>query len=207
LSLIAGISGAVEAKTLDSVLVRVGGFVLAVAAPLPTLGQLTLGATVTLHTHLLVREDDLALYGFASAEERDLFARLLAVSGVGPRLGLALLSTLSAEALCRAILSEDIERLARTPGVGKKTAQRLVIELKGPITKMLAAYPDLAGAGGAAAGPMLPAGSSIESDAVEALTGLGYSAAEVMQALRAIPDAASLPLDELIVRALRSLAR
>ncbi len=207
MSLIAGVTGIVEAKTLDQAHIRVGGIVLAVAAPLPTLSQLTVGASATLHTHLIVREDDLALYGFASVDERELFVRLISVGGVGPRLGLAMLSTLSPDALCRAILSEDVDRLARTPGIGKKTAQRLIIELKAPLTKLMAGAPSLAGGDFAPGAAAMPADDVRDRDAVDALTGLGYSAAEATQAIRAIPDHASLSLDELIVRALRQLAR
>jgi Holliday junction DNA helicase RuvA len=205
LSLIAGLTGTVAGKTLDRVLVRVGGVVFAVAAPLQTLAQLTPGSEATLHTHLIVREDDLALFGFATEAERDLFVTLLGVSGVGARLGLALLSTLTPEAICRAIMSDDIDRLARTPGIGKKMAQRLALELKAPITKLLATTPAIAGAMGAIT-PVAP-GDTRDRDAVEALTGLGYSAAEAQTALRGIPNGAELSLDELIVRALRVLAR
>lgn len=205
MSLIAGLAGRVEAKTLDRALVRVGGITFAVAAPLPTLSQLVIGNEATLHTHLIVREDDLALYGFATAEERDLFVILLGVSGVGARLGLAMLSTHSIEALCRAILGDDIDRLARAPGIGKKMAQRIALELKAPITKFVANAPGIA----ALSGMDLPVASPTarQTDAVEALTGLGYSAAEAQAALRAIPNANDLSLDELIVKALRTLAR
>jgi holliday junction DNA helicase RuvA len=208
LSLIAALSGTIEGKTLDQALVRVGGVVFAVAAPLPTLSQLAVGKEATLFTHLIVREDDLALYGFAKTEERDLFVKLIGVSGVGARLGLAMLSTLSPEALCRAIVGEDIDRLARTPGIGKKLAQRLALELKAPLAKFLATLPagadgeDLAAIATAATSP-----GSRQEDVIDALTGLGYTAGEAQIALRSIPDASSLPLDELIVRVLRILAR
>ena len=206
MSLIAGIAGVVEAKTLDRALLRVGGITFAVAAPLPTLSQLVVGNEAALHTHLIVREDDLALYGFATAEERDLFVILLGVSGVGARLGLAMLSTHSPEALCRAILGDDIDRLSRTPGIGKKMAQRIALELKTPVTKFMANAPGIAALSGMDLPSIAPADSR-QSDAVEALTGLGYSATEAQAALRAIPNAADLSLDELIVKALRTLAR
>jgi Holliday junction DNA helicase RuvA len=206
LSLIAGLAGVVEAKTLDRVLLRVGGVTFAVAAPLPTLSQLIVGNAASLHTHLIVREDDLALYGFATAEERDLFVILLNVSGVGARLGIAMLSTHTPEALCRAILADDIDRLARTPGIGKKMAQRIALELKTPITKFMANAPGLAGMSEADI-PVAARGDTRQADAVDALTGLGYSVGEAQAALRSIPDAATLSLDELIVKALRALAR
>ncbi len=201
MSLIAGISGTVAGKTLDRALIQVGGLTFAVAAPLPTLSQLVVGSEAALHTHLIVREDDLQLYGFATTEERDLFVTLLGVSGVGARLGIAMLSTHSPEAICRAILGDDVDRLARTPGIGKKMAQRIALELKGPITKLMAGAPAMTG---------MPAASAADTrgqDAVDALTGLGYSAAEAQSALRGIPDGDTLTLDELIVRALRVLAR
>ena len=204
MSLIAGIAGTIAGKTLDRALIQVGGITFAVAAPLPTLSQLVVGNEAALHTHLIVREDDLQLYGFATTEERDLFVTLLGVSGVGARLGIAMLSTHSPEAICRAILGDDIDRLARTPGIGKKMAQRIALELKGPITKLMAGSPGMASA------TDMPAGSPADTrqqDAVEALTGLGYSAAEAQSALRGILDGDTLTLDELIVRALRVLAR
>lgn len=204
MSLIAGITGTLAGKTLQQAHVRVGGIIFAVAATLPTLSQLAINAEVTLHTHLIVREDDLALYGFSTAEERDLFTTLINVSGVGPRLGLAMLSTHTPESLCRAILAEDADRLARTPGIGKKLAQRLILELKAPITKLMAGMPlGLSEAGS----PEHLAVDTRQQDAVDALTGLGYSVSEAQAAIRQSPDAATLTLDELIVRALRVLAR
>lgn len=208
MSLIAALTGTVDGKTLDQALLRVGGVVFAVATPLPDLAALVVGSEATLYTQLIVREDDLALYGFATTEARDLFVKLLAVSGVGARLGLAMLSTHTPDALCRAIINEDIDRLARTPGIGKKLAQRLALELKTPLTKFLAGLPPQLGADGAPL-PDTPTATADarEADVVEALTGLGYNAAAAQTALRAIPDADTLSLDELIVRALRVLAR
>jgi holliday junction DNA helicase RuvA len=204
LSLIAGIAGVVAGKTLDRVLVRVGGITFAIAAPLPAISQMIVGQEVALHTYLQVREDDLALFGFTHTEERDLFVLLLGVSGIGARTGLALLSTLSPEAICQAIMTDDADRLARAPGVGKKTAQRLALELKSPVAKLMANLPDLVATSG---GTPSPARGVAQQDAIDALTGLGYSAAEAQAALRAIPNAAEIPLDALIVQALRSLAR
>jgi holliday junction DNA helicase RuvA len=206
-SLIAGVTGTVTGKTLDQVHVAIGGITLAVAAPLPTLSQLTLGNKTTLYTHLIVREDDLSLFGFTTTEERDLFARLIGVSGVGARLGLALLSTHSPEALCRAIISEDLDRLTRTPGVGKKLAQRLVLELKAPLTKFMAGLPATLDSSGTPVVDESTAALVRESDVIDALTGLGYSAGEVQIALRSVSNASSMSLDELIVKVLRLLAR
>ncbi len=199
MSLIAAISGTVAGKTLDRVYLRVGGITFAIAAPLPTLSQLVNGGEAMLFTHLLVREDDLALYGFLSEDERDLFVTLLGVSGVGARLGLAMLSAHAPDALRTAIIQEDFDRLARTPGIGKKTAQRIVLDLKATMLKQMAGKP-------------LPTGGSApvsnrEADVIDALTGLGYTPAEAAAAFRAIPQSDQMELDEIIVRALRSLAR
>ncbi len=199
MSLIAAISGTVAGKTLDRVYLRVGGITFAIAAPLPTLSQLVHGGEAMLFTHLLVREDDLALYGFLTEDERDLFVTLLGVSGVGARLGLAMLSAHAPDALRTAIIQEDFDRLARTPGIGKKTAQRIVLDLKATMLKQMAGKP-------------LPTGGNVppsnrEADVIDALTGLGYSPAEAVAAFRAIASSDQMELDEIIVRALRSLAR
>lgn len=200
MSLIAGITGTLAGKTLDRLYIRVGGMTFTVFAPLPTISQLIAGGEVSLFTHLLVREDDLALYGFATEDERDLFVTLLGVSGIGARLGLAMLSAHAPDALRTAIIQEDLDRLARTPGIGKRTAQRLVLELKSAMQKQMAGKPLPSGTGA------IPIASR-EADVVEALTGLGYSPAEAQAAFRAIPDSSKMELDEVIVRALRILAR
>jgi Holliday junction DNA helicase RuvA len=131
------------------------------------------GQTITLYTHLAVREDALTLYGFADGDERALFETLLSVSGVGPRLALAIISTLSVAQLQNAIAREEPEILTRVPGIGKKLAQRLALELK----DKLAIEP--------ATG--LAAISDIDTDVMAALTALGYSVVEAQSALQAIP--------------------
>src|SRR6476469_8069010 len=123
--MIAGVRGVLERKTLDSALVAVGGVTLRILAPLSALNQLTIGEQVRLHTYLLVREDALTLFGFVSETDREMFEQLIAVTGVGPRIALALLSGMSAQALQEAILTEDVTRLTLAPGVGKKLAARL----------------------------------------------------------------------------------
>src|SRR5262249_12998237 len=148
-SMIAAVRGALEGKTLDSALVTVGGVTLRITTPLNTLARLTIGESVHLHTYLYVREDALALYGFASIVDLAMFERLLAVGGVGPRIALAMLSTLSASGIQEAVLTDDINRLSLTPGVGKKLAARLVLELR-PRFEKLVPLPAGAGASGAA---------------------------------------------------------
>ena len=200
MSLIAAVTGVVAGKTLDRAYILVGGVTFGVFAPLPALSQMVQGESVTLFTHLQVREDDLSLFGFLTEDERDLFVTLLGVSGIGARLGMAMLAAQHPDALRTAVVQEDLDRLARIPGIGKKTAQRLVLEMKPKLEKQLAGRP-------LAPGASATQRAGRDTDVIDALTGLGYTAAEAQAALRAIPDAEHLALDELIVKALRVLAR
>jgi len=198
--MIASIHGVLEARRADHAIIRVGGFSLRIFTPSSTLSRLgEVGAEVTLHTHFQVREDGMALYGFASTEERDAFEQLITISGVGPKIALALLSTMDASTLYRAIADEDITRLSLAPGVGKKLAGKLVFELKGKL-------PALAAMGVGAAASLSPAGK-LQSEVLEALMGLGYSAAEAQAALAKIPQDQAMTLEEQITYALRSFAR
>jgi Holliday junction DNA helicase RuvA len=196
--MIASIHGALEARLADQAIVRVGGFSLRVFVPASTLSRLgDPGSEVTLYTHFQVREDGMALYGFAAEAERDAFEQLITISGVGPKVALALLGTMDAQALYKAIADEDLQRLSLAPGVGKKLASRLVLELKGKL-------PSLVGAGGP--GVAAPSGS-IQAEVLEALIGLGYSNAEAQAALRKIPQDRPLTLEEQVTFALRSFSR
>ncbi len=197
--MIAGVRGTLEAKTLDSAFITVGGVTLRVFAPLSVLSTVNPGDEVALQTYLLVREDVLALYGFKSAEDRDLFEQLLLVGGVGPRIALALLSSMSAQTFREAILAEDVVRLTAAPGVGKKLAGRLVLELRPRFEKAgFAGIPVVAG--GTATG-------NIRAQVMEALTGLGYTPSESAAAVRTLPEDATGNLEDLIFQALRSLAK
>ena len=147
------------------------------------------GQTITLYTHLAVREDALTLYGFTDRDERALFETLLTVSGVGPRLALAIVSTLSVAQLQNAIAREEPEILTRVPGIGKKLAQRLALELK----DKLAIEP--------ATG--LAAISDIDTDVLAALTALGYSVVEAQSALQAIPRDAPQDVETRVLLALQ----
>ena len=197
--MIASIHGVLEARRADSAIIRVGGFGLRIFTPSSTLSRLgEVGAEVTLHTHFQVREDGMALFGFTSAEERDAFEQLITISGVGPKIALALLSTMDASTFYRAIADEDITRLSLAPGVGKKLAGKLVFELKGKLPALVAAT------GGAAADT--PSGR-LQTEVLEALMGLGYSAAAAQAALAKIPQDRPMTLEEQITYALRSFAR
>ncbi len=195
--MITSIHGILEAQRADQVILRVGGFSVRVFAPTLTLNQLhNADEEVTLFTHFHVREDGMALYGFSAEAERDAFEQLLGVSGVGPKVALALLSAMDAQTLFKAIADEDQQRLALAPGVGKRLAARLILELKGKL-------PTLIALGGGIASPA----GKLQAEVLEALMGLGYSAAEAQAALGKIPQDRAMTLEEQITFALRSFAR
>lgn len=192
--MIARLHGKVVALGPDSLVVEVQGVGYRVRVPRSLRQELeSPGAMITLHTHLHVRENELALYGCASEDELALFELLLGVQGVGPRLAMNIVSGVAAETLREAIARGDALSLTRIPGVGKRTAERLVTELKDRFAGPQA--PSLAG---------LSAG---DAEVVAALTALGYSVAEAHQALRSLPAADDLPLEERVRLALRSFAR
>lgn len=199
--MIARLSGRIAAIEPDAVVVDVGGVGYRVVVPASALASLG-GARgeVTLHTRLHVRDDELVLYGAEDGATLALFDRLVTVNGVGPRLALALLSVLDAQALPAAIVAGDVDALVAAPGVGRKIAQRIVLELR---PQLEAAAPP-----GAAWGAV-PAfgGSGDELDALAALTGLGYSAAEARRALAAAEVPADADVEARIMAALRRLGR
>lgn len=184
-----------ERSTTGEVLVEVGGVgyrALLPAAALVELGEP--GAEVFLHTHLHVREDALTLYGFATRDERATFEALIGAHGVGPALALAILSVHRPDALRRALADDDLDALCVVPGVGRKTAARLLMELKSRLDLPVLDVAVLAGAGGG--GPAAPRSApSARAEVREALAALGYSPEEVREAVRDLPgegDAATL---------------
>ncbi|MDP2954594.1 MAG: Holliday junction branch migration protein RuvA [Chloroflexota bacterium] len=194
--MIASLEGTLEGLGKDFALVKVGGVSFKVQAPTSTLASLGPGGEgerVKLYTHLYLREEVLALYGFASPEELGLFETLLGVTGVGPKLALALLSALSPDRLAEAIASGDVETLDDVPGLGKKTAGRLILELKDKLKGAWAA----AGAG---------APRQANREALEVLVSLGYSVREAEGALSTVPNP-NLPLEEKVRLALQHLGR
>jgi Holliday junction DNA helicase RuvA len=196
--MITGIHGTLEASRVDSAIIRVGGFSIRVFAPTSTLNRLgETGMEVSLFTHFHMREDGIALYGFSTEEDRDAFERLIDVSGVGPKVALALLSVMDAPTLYKAIADEDQQRLGLAPGVGKRLAARLILELKG---KLPAIIP---GAGATAATPS----GRIQAEVMEALIGLGFSNAEAQAAIARIPQDQSLTLEQQVTYALRSFSQ
>ena len=208
--MIASVSGRVAALALDAAVVEVGGVGLSVRCTPGTLAGLRLGERATLSTHLVVREDELTLYGFADDDERAVFETVQTVSGVGPRLAQAMLAVHTPDAVRRAVAGEDLAALMRVPGIGKKGAQRLVPELKARLGAPTgaAAAPAPAAAG--------PAGSEQWRDQLsDALTGLGWPAREAEAALDAVAPEAEAVLANggvpdvaaLLRAALRGLSR
>jgi holliday junction DNA helicase RuvA len=193
--MIALLRGRIYSCGSDHVIVdTAGGVGYHVAVPRSVLERLSAGDEVLLHTHLHVREDAMALYGFISADQLSLFAVLIGVTGVGPKVALNLLSAASPEELRSAIASEDTVLLARVPGIGKKTAARLVLELKGKLVT----------AGLIPAGPAAsPAARALNAELAEILTSLGYSGAEAQSAVASVPADAPPDLEERLRLALQ----
>ena len=172
--MIAAVRGTLRDKGRDQVSVSIGAIDLVVFVPATVLSaDLAPGDRVELFTYLHVREDDLSLYGFESAQQRDLFKLLLGVNGVGPRTAMSILSIFSTDVLITAIVEGKAEVLARAPGVGQKTGQRIVLHLQDKLESMRPA--------GA------PAISEADEDVIAALTGLGYSLVEAQRAVQLLP--------------------
>ncbi len=191
--MIASIRGTVTAVGSASVVVETNGIGYQVLVPHTVLHALGApGAEVLLYTHLHVREDALALYGFASPEERAFFETLIGVTGVGPRMALGLLSAVPFDQLQHAIVSEDVALLAKVPGIGRKTAARLVLELKGKLSQVALAAPHAVS---------LP--TAMNAELQDVLTSLGYSALEAQAAVAAIPADAPPDLEERLRLALQ----
>jgi holliday junction DNA helicase RuvA len=193
--MIGSVRGRIVAKAPPQLLVEAGGLGYELEAPMSTFFHLPpVGAEVRLLTHLVVREDAHVLYGFGTEEERRLFRNLIKVSGVGPKIALALLSGISVEAFALCVQSQDVAALIKVPGIGRKTAERLVIEMR---DRLEAAAPSAASA--------LAAGASPEAEAFGALVALGYKPAEATRLLKAAgPGTQST--EELIRRALKGAA-
>ncbi len=196
--MIGSLTGRVASKTPPRLTVDVGGVGYELEAPMSTYFHLpAVGDAVRLLTHLVVREDAHVLYGFGSEEERRLFRSLIKVSGVGPKIALALLSGISIDAFARCVESQDAGALTRVPGVGRKTAERLLVEMRGRLGGTDAEDPHAAAR---------PAASSPEGEAFDALVALGYKPAEASRLLKVTgPGAQST--EELIRRALQGAAR
>ena len=191
--------GRLAYKRPPQLALEVGGIGYEVEAPMSTFYALpAVGAEVHLHTHLVVREDAHVLYGFGTERERMLFRELIKVSGVGPRIALAILSGASVEEFQRCIEQQDIASLTRIPGIGRKTAERLVVETRDKVRGL--------GDGFAITGEAVSAGAvGAQSEAFSALLALGYRPAEITRLLKSV-DAKVTATEEIIRHALRTAA-
>ncbi len=188
--MIGRLRGEILEKTIDRVMLDVAGVGYDIAVtPTTLVGLPRTGEPAVLHTHLHVREDLLALYGFATADERDLFQILIGISGVGPKLALAVLATLTPNELRHVVVSEDIAGLTSVPGIGQRSAQKMLLELRPKLD-----VPD---------SPLQP-GTAL-GEVREALEGLGYQSAEIREVLRDIPSDESV--EDSLRRALQELGR
>lgn len=203
--MIARLCGTLVEKHPGVVVLDVGGVGYEVTVPLPTFRSLgEPGARVELHVHTHVREDTLALYGFATRLEKGLFVLLLGVNGVGPKTAVAMMSGLGAGDLVEAVRGRDIRRLASIPGIGRKTAERIALEVADRMDALAAGSPDAGGAGGSGGS------RGLRDDLVSALVNLGYNArAAATAASRALEDAGGPPpeFEAVLRRALRTLSR
>lgn len=192
--MIAGLEGVVASVAADHIVLNVGGVFYRVFMPGTSVAQVgRTGEKARVHTFLYVREDQLALYGTPDEMGIRMFETLLGVAGIGPKVALSILGTMPVEALENAISSGNVDLLTRIPGIGRKTASRLVLELKGKL--------DIVAAVGISATP------SAASEVVEALTGLGYSPAEIQAALSDMEKGVEHSTEDMVLHALKRLGR
>jgi len=188
-NMIASIEGIVSQLLDDSIVVNVSGIGFRVFVPSNVSRDVELHHVIALFTYLVVKEDSLTLFGFDSIEERDMFVLLLSANGVGPRTALAILSTLSLDIVSNAVIQEQADVFSRVSGVGKKTAQSIVLQLQGKVKKGL--------------GSPLSAIRDVDSDVIDALISLGYSVVEAQTALQMIPKDAPDDLESRLRLALQ----
>ena len=188
--MIATLNGEITQIEDNSIIVEINGIGLRVFVPRPTRESLRAGETVLLYTHLIVRETELSLYGFSTKAERDLFNLLLSVDGVGPRVALSVLSSTTLDALQKAVFHEDPGLMGHIPGVGKKTAQKIILYLHDRLkpADMLATIAVM---------------SDVDSEVLAALTALGYSVVEAQSAIQSIQKEASNDVEERLRLALQ----
>jgi len=203
--MIAYLAGKLLEKRPDSVIIETNGVGYEVFVPLSTYYELgDAGTTAELRIYTYVREDALSLFGFRTERERDLFLKLLAVQGIGAKSAIAMLSGMSTDELIAAIRSDNIAKLSTIPGVGKKTAERMVIELRDKVGKIAMA----AGSGDASSDGSAITGESNFDDALSALVNLGYQRAAAEKALQAaVKDGTEISVQKLLRRSLQILAK
>ena len=201
--MIAYVRGRVLTITAETVIVDVNGLGYEVFCSGGAMRKAVVGEIVELYTHLQVKEDGITLFGFESVKEKEIFLKVITVSGVGPKLGISVLTTLSADDLAQAVATADVKRLSAVKGLGKKTAEKIVLELHGKISAA-----EIMSAGGES--PMMGAVatptaklSALDEDAVAALMGLGFTRSESLQAIKKAHESGATTLEEVIMRALQ----
>ena len=199
--MISFVQGTLAAREGDLIVVQAGAVGLNIHVPLTVIEQLPkTGEEVMIHTYLKVAEDALTLYGFLHVQDREMFCRLINVNGIGPKGALAILSTLTPDDLRMAVLTGDAKAISRAPGVGMKTAQRIILDLKDKISfEDLESFAEQDTAGTAGRG----AAAGAASEAVEALVQLGYSLSDAGKAVRAVEGAEQMDSEQILKAALR----
>ncbi len=198
--MIAFLRGKVVDTTDDAIVLEVNGIGFQILMPLSNLDQIGLEKDLLIYTHLSHREDAMLLYGFLSREEKSLFTKLITVSGIGPKTALSVLSVLTTEQFCQAIIEEDTKTISTVPGIGLKTAQRLILELKSKIKKEVqeSSFQQ----------KITRTSNRLIEDAIDALVALGYQQNEAIQAVNKVDSTKpGLELQELIREALKLLMR
>ena len=191
--MIATISGSIQSIGSDHVVISVGGMGVRVNVPTTALSDIAVGRSMFLHTHLIVRETELTLYGFDTEDDLRLFEILIGVNGVGPKLALKVLSTLNPELIRSAVMQEEAVILQRVPGIGKKSAEKILFSLRGKLN-----FGDRSSSVGLV--------SDVDADVIDVLTGLGFSIVEAQTAVQQLPRDVE-DIDQRVALALQNLDR
>lgn len=199
--MIAYVRGKVLAVTEETAIIDVGGIGYELYCSAGAFRKATVGETAELFTYLQVKEDGVTLFGFESGKEKELFLKLITVSGVGPKMGIAVLSAMSGEDFARAIATGDAKRLSTVKGLGKKTAEKIILELHGKISAM-----EIMGANADEPTPAKPVEGKLspaDEDAVSALMGLGFTRSESVQGVKKARELGADTVEEIILKALQ----
>lgn len=200
--MIAYLKGRVLTTTAETAILEVNGIGYEVYCSGAAFRKLNLGETVELHTYLQVKEDGITLFGFASPKEKEIFLKVIGVSGVGPKMGIAILTGLTADEFAEAVLTADVKRLSKVKGLGKKTAEKIVLELHGKISAaevMSASGEPVSATNAQTAQPF----TAEEDEAVSALMGLGFTKNESVQAVKRAYEMGAKTVEEIIRKALQ----
>lgn len=200
--MIAYIKGELASVLEDKIVVDVGGIGYGIFMPGQSMGNLpAMGQEVKIHTYLNVKEDAMQLFGFLTKDDLEMFKLVIGVNGIGPKGGLGILSALSADDLRFAVLSNDIKAISKAPGIGKKTAEKLILELRDKISMEDALENSLANAGET----YTPPNQEVTGEAVQALVALGYGSTEALKAVRKVPVTDEMEVEEVLRQALKNM--